>query len=160
MFLSEMSNPIVGTRAATEALMKLCLVTIVRQQAAEFRSSQFLMGLRDRKLAGAVAEMLERPGDQHSVESLALAAGMCRSLFADQFRSVFGFSPMGFLQNIRLALAHDLLITTNLPIKRITEVIGLRSRSNFSRAFRERYNIDPTGFRAAGRDASQARMSL
>jgi transcriptional regulator GlxA family with amidase domain len=160
MFLSEMSNPIVGARAATEALMKLCLVTIVRQQNAELRSSPFLMGLRDRKLAGAIAEMVDRPGDPHSIESLALAAGMCRSLFADQFRAVFGTSPIDFLQGIRLALAHDLLATTDLPVKRITQVIGLRSRSNFSRAFRERYQIDPTGFRAAAKDKNRAGMSL
>lgn len=150
MFLAELASPHFGMRAATEALMKLCIVALVRHEWQLMpETSSFFLGLQDRRLAKAVAEMIEEPQEQHSVDTLADIAGMSRSSFAEQFRTVFASSPMEFLQKVRLKRAEMLLTTTDMTIKQITNVVGLRSRSHFSKAFRAQYRLDPSSFRAA-----------
>jgi transcriptional regulator GlxA family with amidase domain len=100
--------------------------------------------------------MLSQPGRAHSVEGLAALAGMSRSAFSAHFTQAFGQPPHGFLTESRLRQAAHFLTTTGLPVKTIAGKIGYRSRSNFSRAFKARYGIDPAGYRQeAGQGAGQ-----
>ncbi len=70
-----------------------------------------------------------------------------RSAFSAHFARAFGQSPHGFLTERRLRQAARFLETTELPIKTIAGKIGYRSRSNFSRAFKAMYGIDPLAYR-------------
>ncbi len=72
---------------------------------------------------------------------------MSRSAFSAQFTQAFGQSPHGFLTESRLRHAAHFLATTGLPVKTIAGKIGYRSRSNFSRAFKARYGVDPAAYR-------------
>ncbi len=99
------------------------------------------------KLGAAVEAMLSDPGRAHSVEDLAQLAGMSRSAFSAHFTKAFGQSPHGFLTESRLRHAAHFLATTGLPVKTIAGKIGYRSRSNFSRAFKARYGLDPATYR-------------
>lgn len=151
LMIMELGKPSVGTRALTEALMKQCLILLLRQHLLH-RSvdSPFFTSLQDRRLASAVAAILERPADPHTVDSLAALAGMSRSAFTARFAQVFGQSPIDFLMKVRLRLAAHLLATTDLPIKMVAKSIGYKSRSYFSRAFRAAYGQDPATFRTFG----------
>ncbi len=130
--IGELAMPSVGTRALTEALMKQCLILVLRQHLIH-RSidSPFFGALQDRRLARAVAAILERPADSHSVDGLAELAGMSRSSFTERFTEVFGRSPIDFLTQVRLRLAAHLLATTDLPVKLVAKSIGYSSRSYF-----------------------------
>ncbi|MCB1885358.1 MAG: helix-turn-helix transcriptional regulator [Geminicoccaceae bacterium] len=55
---------------------------------------------------------------------------------------------MEFLKELRLHRATRLLETTDLPVKAVARNVGYDSRSYFSRAFRARYGVDPTAYRA------------
>ena len=48
------------------------------------------------------------------------------------------------VKSVRLRHAAHLLRTTDVPVKAIAGAIGYRSRSQFSRAFRAHYDLDPT----------------
>ena len=63
--------------------------------------------------------MLDRPSHPHTVESLAQAAGMSRSSFAERFSDAYGSGPMKLLRDLRMHLAASLLTESDLPAKRI-----------------------------------------
>jgi AraC-like DNA-binding protein len=147
IMLNEIAMPSLGTRALTSALMKTCLVMVIRRLFERSGSEPIIGCLADPRLSGAVSAVLHRPADPHTVASLAEAAGMGRSTFARQFSEMFGMSPMEFVAKTRLYHAANMLRTSKLPIKVIAGSIGFASRSHFSRAFRDAYGADPSKFR-------------
>lgn len=158
LLLDERSRPDIGTNALTEALMKQCLVLLVREELRdETTHSVLLGGLNDARLRVVVTEILREPAAPRSVEELARVAGMSRSGFAAAFHQQFGQSPMDFVQKARLHHASKLLVATDLPVKVIAGSMGFSSRSHFSRAFKTAYGVDPTTFRRVrqndGKDA-------
>lgn len=151
LLLSEMSRPGLGTQALAEALMKQCLILLLRQHLRRLGAdSPFFAAMRDQRLVRAVTSVLERPSAPHSVESLASVAGMSRSTFAERFRKVYGQAPIEFVQKVRLRLGAHMLSATDLPVKVIAGSVGYASRTHFSKAFRDAYGADPKTFRAFG----------
>jgi AraC-like DNA-binding protein len=151
VMLAEVSEPGLGTQAMTEALMKQCLIVLLRQHLVrDGATSPLFAALHDQRLARAVAAVLDDPAAAHTLESLARGAGMSRTSFAERFSQVFGQGPIDFVQKVRMRIAAKLLATTDVPVKVIATSIGYASRSYFSRAFRMAYGTDPTSFRAAG----------
>jgi len=150
VMLDEIAQPGLGTHALTGALMKTCLVMVIRRFLGRPGADEALIGaLADPRLAAAVAAVLDKPAAPHTVARLAAIARMSRSTFARKFTEVFGIGPMEFVAKTRLYHAADLLRSTKLPIKVITASVGFASRSHFSRAFRDAYGSDPSNFRKA-----------
>ena len=148
LMLDELDAPGLGTRALTGALMKTCLVMLIRRYFEQPGPRAAMLGaLRDPRLGRAVAAVLEKPAAPHTVAALAAVAGMSRSTFARDFRASFEMSPMEFVAKTRLHHAADMLRSTEVPIKVIAAAIGYSSRSHFSRAFRSAYGTDPSRFR-------------
>ena len=150
--LAELASPSLGSRALAEALLKQCLILLVRRMADdEAAKSGWLLGAADPRLVEAVITMLENPAREHTLASLAASAGMSRSGFAARFAVAFGRSPIGFLKGVRLLQATHLLERTDLRIGAVARSVGYESRTYFSRAFRAAYGTDPQSFRAARR---------
>ena len=148
LLLPELSNPGVGSKAVTEGLIRGLLVLVLRCHFQNESAAPFAM-LGDPRLARAMINVIEHPDQPHTLESLAIAAGMSRSAFSDRFKEVFGHTPNDFVQECRLKHAAYLLKTTTLPIKTVALSVGYSSRSYFSRAFRDAHGLDPTAFRRA-----------
>lgn len=148
MMMGEMAEPGLASRALTGALMKLCLLMLLRRHFGRGgREASWFTALRDPRLGRAVTVVLDRPAARHSVAGLAAAVGMSRSSFARDFTAAFGMSPMAFVARTRLHHAAEMLRTTNMPVKAIAAAIGFSSRSHFSRAFRDGYGVDPSAYR-------------
>ena len=155
LMLGEISQSTIGTRALIEALMKQCLILMLRHHLLRLSvSSPFFALLEDHLLARAIVGVLEHPSAPHTVDSLAATAGLSRSVFAERFSHAFQQTPIEFVQRVRLRLGAQMLQTTDLPVKVIATCVGYASRSYFTRAFRNIYGIDPKSFRAraAGKD--------
>lgn len=156
LLLAEIATPGMGTQAMTEALMKQCLILLLREHFRRDRNgSPLFAALQDPRLARAVMEIVEKPAAPHTVEGLASVAGMSRASFAERFLQLYRQTPMDFVQKVRLRIAARLLTTTSLPSKGIASSIGYTSRSSFSRAFRAAYGIDPKAFRMLGGNEDQ-----
>jgi transcriptional regulator GlxA family with amidase domain len=112
-----------------------------------------MVAVTDVRLSRALRAIFERSSEPFSVESLAAIAGMSRSSFAARFTQAIGQTPMSLLRVARLRRARELLVTTDTPVARIAHEAGFLGRSNFSRAFRKMYSVDPTSFRTAAFDA-------
>ena len=150
--LRELGMPGVGSRALSEALMKQCLVLLMRNLLARGGAEGALFSaLADPQLARAVSVVLARPGAAHTVQTLSAEAGMSRSAFAERFVSTYGESPFEFVQSARLDHAARLLRISDLPVKSIASSVGYASRSHFSRAFRSTFGQDPTQYRTERR---------
>ena len=151
LMLAEVASPGLGTQAMTEALMKQCLITLLRQHLLRDRGgSPLFEALHHPRLARAVLAVIEAPAAPHTVESLASHAGMSRASFAEHFTRAFRQGPIDFVQKVRLRVATRLLTTTDLPLKVIAKSVGYAGSAPFSRAFRAVYEADPTTYRAAG----------
>jgi AraC-like DNA-binding protein len=148
LMLDEISAPTLGSRALIGALMKACVVMLLRRHFAHSgHGPGVLSSLRDPRLGKAVTAVLDKPAAPHSVASLASVAGMSRSAFAREFSSRLAMSPMAFVARTRLHHGAELLKSTKLPVKVIAGSIGFASRSHFSRAFASAYGADPSRFR-------------
>jgi len=140
----ELRNPRLGTRAFVSALMKQVLIVLLRSQPTNDSAILLMTGAR---LAGVVAAILDRPEDNHTVDSLAAIAGMSRSRFSHHFTLAYDCTPKAFVQTARLASAARLLKGSDLPVKSIGAAVGYASRSHFSRAFQAKFGLDPSAFR-------------
>lgn len=143
----EMAAQRPGMRAMTEALLKQCLIVLLRRHLESNDAPSWLISLGDGRLAQAITAMLERPAEAISLEDLAAMAGMSRSAFSNHFAATFGQSPFEFLTDVRLRRAARLLEATDLPIKAVASTVGYASRSYFSRAFTRLFGVDPSTFR-------------
>ena len=147
--LNESTAPRDGSRAVLGALMKLCLVKALESNIDAFGiQSVQLAYLCAPQLHRTVAAIMDQPAAAFSVATLASIAGMSRSTFARQFLEAFAMTPMEFVKKTRLHHAAELLRSTAVPIKKISDNVGFRSRSHFSKAFREAYGTPPRSFRA------------
>jgi len=153
LMLAEVASPSLGMQAMTEALMRQCLILLLRRHLPrdDGSGSPLFAALQHPRLAHAVVAVLENPAAPHSVESLASLAGMSRASFAEHFSQAFQQGPIDFVQKARLGIAARLLATTDLPVKVIASSVGYASRSYFSRAFRAAYGADPSTFRSGAR---------
>lgn len=146
--LEEVSAPKEGTRALMSALMKACLVVLLRRHLEASRLAGAAPAVfQDIRLSRAITAILNLPAAPHSVTSLAKEAGMSRSAFAREFKTALDLTPMEFVARVRLDLAHRLLETTGMAVEGIAATVGFNSRSHFSHLFREHYGTDPSSFR-------------
>jgi AraC-like DNA-binding protein len=146
---ADLSKPRVGTRPLLEALLKQCLVLMMREPApADGSRIPWFPGVAHPPLWRAFMAMVEAMDAAHSVNSLAIAAGMGRTAFIAHFAKAFGRPPMALLREMRLRRAAALLADSRLPIESVAHSVGFSSRSQFSRAFRNFHGKDPTAFRA------------
>jgi AraC-like DNA-binding protein len=146
--LRELADPKPGAKSMIDALLRECLILLLREQCHEGSCAQpWLSALAEPRLGQALMAMIERPQAGYTVERLAALAGMSRATFTERFAKRFGLTPIEFLRRRRLERAATLLATTDLPIKRVAAEVGYSSRSYFSRAFHEFYGHWPTDHR-------------
>lgn len=153
--LDEVSAPTEGTQALTSALMKACLVVLLRRHLETSRIAGTAPALfHDARISRAIVATLDRPAADHSVTSLAKEAGMSRSAFAREFKAALDLTPMEFVARVRLNHAHRLLLTTGIGVEGVAAAVGFSSRSHFSRLFREHYGTDPSSLRRSNKETA------
>ncbi len=87
------------------------------------------------------------PTDSYSVDDLARRAHLSKFHFIRSYKAACGCTPMQDLLHIRLGLAANLLLTTDLPLKAVAEQTGFCDEYYFSRAFKKHYLMPPGAFR-------------
>jgi AraC-like DNA-binding protein len=144
--LSEQAQGGPGSGAMTAALMTQCLVHLLRRLSSG-GPLPWLLALQDPKLSAAIDRILDDPGADHTVESLAEAASMSRSVFAERFVDAFGQTPIHLLHHLRMQRAAHLLEERGLSIDKVANKVGFASRSHFAQAFKKHTGTTPAEFR-------------
>ena len=86
------------------------------------------------------------PAGDHSVESLALVAGITPRSLQRHFKQYVGASPLAYVQGVRLARVHDDLRQAP-PGTTVAEVAlrwGFTHLSRFAGAYQRRYGVAPS----------------
>ena len=103
--------------------------------------------LAEGPIGHALALMRASPEQDWSLDSLAMAVGMSRSLLARRFTEKVGEPPLAYLTRLRMDIASKLLETTAEPISRVAELVGYTSEFAFNRAFERKLGVPPGRFR-------------
>lgn len=86
-------------------------------------------------------------GQPHSLASLAERAALSQRTLQRQFLEATGLSPIDWVIRERVALARELLETTDRPLQWIADQAGFGSLESFRRHFRVLAGCSPSGYR-------------
>jgi AraC-like DNA-binding protein len=103
---------------------------------------------QDVPLLRAWTAFLADPAKPWTVASLAQAACISRTAFANRFGKVTGATPLATLRWLRIRYAADMLRNTRAPLADIALKVGYGSEVALMRAFRREMGTTPTRFRA------------
>ena len=81
------------------------------------------------------------------IATLAAVVNLSRSHYTTLFRRVTGYAPLRYLNHLRMQRAVQLLNTTNLPIKEVSDQLGFSDQFYFSRAFTKMHGHAPSRHR-------------
>lgn len=79
---------------------------------------------------------LEKP---ISLDDLATCGSLNKFHLSRVFRAETGMTPMEYVRNARLDLAHRLLLETNLPLREIAPRVGIANEYHLSRLLKTRF---------------------
>ncbi|WP_100844891.1 hybrid sensor histidine kinase/response regulator transcription factor [Flavobacterium sp. 5] len=81
-----------------------------------------------------------------SVESLADILHMSRSTLYRKIKDISNLSPNELINNARLKKAAELLLSGKYKVYEISEIVGYKSQSSFSRNFQKSFAMSPSEF--------------
>jgi AraC-like DNA-binding protein len=138
-----------GRQAMLDRLFEVVLIQVLRvlMESGQTRVGM-LAGLAHPQLRKAIVAMHEQPGKEWSLEDLATASGMSRSVFANSFRDAVGTTPGSYLQGWRVGLAQKALLQGR-SLKLIAQDVGYGSEAALSRAFKAASGKSPREWRNA-----------
>ena len=85
--------------------------------------------------------------DLPRLKDLALDMGTNEYKLKYGFKQLYGTTVFRFLIQERLRQAKTLIQHSNLTIKQIVQMTGFKSKTHFSRAFKEKYGVSPSDLR-------------
>jgi AraC-like DNA-binding protein len=152
---AEIGREAPGQEVVLDRLLDLLLVSAVRSWLG---GQQAVPGLsaRDPVVDHALRLMHHAPEHGWTIASLAAQAGVSRAALARRFTDVLGEPPMTYLTRWRLALAADLLASTDHGIERIAREVGYGSPFALSAAFKRVRGVSPQQHRRTARAEAQA----
>ncbi|WP_372803477.1 GlxA family transcriptional regulator [Paracoccus seriniphilus] len=92
--------------------------------------------------------MSERLDQPLTLNDIAKERGMSIRSLTRAFTAEFGASPMAMLEGLRCERAKVLLLDTELPLKTLAYRAGFRSDEQMRKAFRRRFSLSPSDYRA------------
>jgi AraC-like DNA-binding protein len=142
-----------GGEVVLSHLSEVLFVEVVRRYLATLPPDQrgWLAGLRDEQVGRALGRLHDRPAHPWSLDELARAVGVSRSVLAERFAQFVGLPPMGYLAQWRMQLAATLLSTTAAGLAEVAERVGYGSEAAFSRAFKRLVGVAPAVWRQGKR---------
>jgi AraC-like DNA-binding protein len=152
LLADEVQRREVGSEAVISRLCDILVIQAIRHwmSSDEATSSPWLRAMSDPQLGPALAALHAEPAAPWTVSTLASHAAMSRSAFAARFRDVLGQPVMGYLSELRIQLAVDLLHRGDRTVAEIATAVGYESDASFSRVFKRHLGTSPRQARQAG----------
>jgi signal transduction histidine kinase/ligand-binding sensor domain-containing protein/DNA-binding response OmpR family regulator len=99
------------------------------------------------KVMSIVKDHLEDP-DFDSIQ-FAREMYMNRTHFYRKMKAITNLTPGEFLRNYRLTIAAELIAREKLNVSEVIYRVGMKSRSNFTRCFKEKFGINPQEYKTS-----------
>ena len=119
-----------------------CMVRNVTNDDSEIRAQQVWL-----------AENYHRP---NLVAELVRRSNLPERTFTRRFKSSTGYTPIGYIQALRVEEAKQMLETTDLAVDRIAHEVGYEDIASFRRLFRRLTGMTPADYRRKFRPPSHA----
>lgn len=163
--LVSLSDPLVTLPRSVTAPLAFCfdyrLTGSLHKLHAQTKALDFLEGLiryfearglhqavKPEHRAQAVHDLIrQQPANLPTTAELAKRFGLSAKTLNGAFMREFGMSVAQFTKEHRLALAHDQIVNSTLPIREIAARLGYSQMSNFSAAFKSFYGYSPSTLR-------------
>ena len=111
------------------------------------RQSTDTLAINDVAVAAALKFICQHAGDQISVNDVVHASAQGRRMLECKFRELLGRTILEEIQRMRIEIAKDLLISTNLSMSAISQRTGFSSAERLSVVFRKVTGVPPSIFR-------------
>ena len=98
------------------------------------------------KIDMATNYIIQNYSSDITVESVAKFVGFERKYFCKLFTQKMGIPPSRYIINTRMNAAAELLKSTDLSVSEIAYSVGYNDLSNFSKAFKQVYQVSPVKY--------------
>jgi AraC-like DNA-binding protein len=149
LMASEVASQRIGSATIMTRLADIVMTQIVRAwiETRPTDLSGWLAAVTDPQIGRALARIHRQPGEAWTVDTLAAAAGMSRSLFSERFMALLGVSPARYLLQWRMRLGAVWLKNENMTVSEVASRLGYASDAAFSRAFKRLLGQSPGSMR-------------
>jgi AraC-like DNA-binding protein len=144
-----------GSETVLAKLSELLFVEAVRRYAEALPDGQtgWLAGLREPRVARALALLHGDIAKRWTVDDLGREVGLSRSALADRFIQLIGVPPMHYLISWRMQVASQKLRETSSSLAQVADLVGYDSEAAFSRAFKKEFGTAPATWRRVNNPA-------
>lgn len=125
---------------AASKIMEACTMYALFNQTVSLRREHFSNELRTYLL-----DHLSEPLNSHSI---AQALGISRSKLYQQCQQYLNLGVTEYLRSLRIERAQSLLRDSDVPIARISDLVGFEDYNYFCRVFRQETGLSPKKYRA------------
>jgi AraC-like DNA-binding protein len=137
-----------GQEAYLDRLLDLLLIAVLRIWFdREENAPPWWHAEHDPMVGQSLRLIYNNPAHPWTVANLAAAVGSSRAVFARRFTELVGEPPIAFLTGWRLALAADLLRTSQATIASVATQVGYSTPFALSSAFKRAYGVSPNTHR-------------
>jgi AraC-like DNA-binding protein len=149
LLAAEAGNDGPGQEAYLDRLLDLLLIAVLRTWFdRDENAPTWWQAEHDPVVGPALKLIYNNPAHPWTVANLAAAVGSSRAVFASRFAEQVGEPPIAFLTNWRLALAADLLRSSQATIAAVARQVGYSTPFALSSAFKRAYGVSPNTYRA------------
>jgi AraC-like DNA-binding protein len=154
---AEMGRPSVSASAWNELAVGLAAATL-QTAGALTQPARAESAAAWSRVAQTVHLIDQAPQDDHTLGSLARAAGLSEFYFLRTFQRVTGVTPHQYLLRARLRAAALQVAGDTAKIVDVALACGFNDLSNFNHAFRQEFDVSPRAWRSRSRGAPRARV--
>jgi len=149
LILQECERLPAPSSALLERLCHLLFLYVLRQQVLDNSALGGLAALaRQPAFADLLEQLIARPADAWTLESMAACTGLSRSAFFKRFNELCGQSPGQVLLMMRMRHACQ-LFKQNQTVADVAVAVGYQSVAAFTRAFHKVTGQQPGAYRKA-----------
>jgi len=144
-----------GREAFLDRLLDLLLLDFLRTWFGLPGTAPLWWTAESDPLVGSALRLIyNNPAHTWTVANLAAAVGTSRAAFARRFTALVGEPPISFLTAWRLALAADILASSEATVAAVARTVGYSTPFALSTAFKRANGVSPAAYRAHRRIAS------
>ena len=146
MIISEMETPRVHYHHIVRELFGTLFLLLLRCYSGTAKNNQYIntqLGC----MSPAIAYIAENYMEEVSIEKLSHLCHVSTSHFRRLFKQVLGWSPLDYVQMVRIDRACVLLYNCDYSVTEIGLQVGYPSPSSFNRQFRRIHGVSPSQWR-------------
>lgn len=85
--------------------------------------------------------------EPYSLDELALEYGVNKYRLCREFAKYYEYTPIQYLNKVRIEKAKELLLSTDEKIVEISQMVGIENTNHFIRLFKEKTGVTPLTYR-------------